>query len=98
MNTNNSMITTFHSKIFLQYVKWDPKEGVNVNNDVAQQAKVPGIHCYVVGLIPAVTPRYCTYKRKQKMLFGALKKDIGKGQGYGGQQDTLIWRGRFYIY
>jgi hypothetical protein len=24
--------------------------------------KVPGIHCYVAGSIPAVTPRYCTKK------------------------------------
>jgi hypothetical protein len=29
---------------------------------VAQWAKAPGIHCYVAGSIPAVTPRYCTKK------------------------------------
>jgi hypothetical protein len=29
---------------------------------VVQWAKAPGIHCYVAGLIPAVTPRYCTKK------------------------------------
>ncbi len=29
---------------------------------VAQWAKAPGIHCYVAGTIPAVTPRYCTKK------------------------------------
>jgi hypothetical protein len=42
---------------------------------VAQWAKAPGIHCYVAGSIPAVTPRYCPkkiekcsleHKRKQK--------------------------------
>ncbi len=27
---------------------------------VAQCAKAPGIHGYVVGPIPAVTPKYCT--------------------------------------
>ncbi len=26
---------------------------------VAQKANAPGIHCYVAGSIPAVTPRYC---------------------------------------
>jgi hypothetical protein len=41
---------------------------------VAQWAKAPGIHCYVAGWIPAVTPRYCTYKENRKMLFGAQKK------------------------
>jgi hypothetical protein len=39
---------------------------------VAQWAKAPGIHCYVAGSIPAVTPRYCT-KKNRKMLFGAQK-------------------------
>jgi hypothetical protein len=29
---------------------------------VAQYAKVLGIHCYIAGSIPAVTPRYCTNK------------------------------------
>ncbi len=29
---------------------------------VAQWAKAPGIHYYVAGSIPAVTPRYCTKK------------------------------------
>jgi hypothetical protein len=29
---------------------------------IAQWAKAPGIHYYVVGSIPAVTPRYCTKK------------------------------------
>ncbi len=32
---------------------------------VAQWAKAPGIHCYVAGSIPAVTPRYCTKKIKK---------------------------------
>jgi hypothetical protein len=39
---------------------------------VAQFAKAPGVHCYVAGSIPAVTPRYCT-KKREKMLFGAQK-------------------------
>ncbi len=29
---------------------------------VAQYAKVLGIHCYIAGSIPVVTPRYCTDK------------------------------------
>jgi DNA phosphorothioation-dependent restriction protein DptG len=29
---------------------------------VAQKADAPGIHCYVAGSIPAVTPRYCRKK------------------------------------
>ncbi len=29
---------------------------------VAQWAKAPGIHCYIAGSIPAVTPKYCTKK------------------------------------
>ncbi len=41
---------------------------------VAQWAKAPGIHCYVAGSIPAVTPRYVLYKDNIKMLFGAQKK------------------------
>ncbi len=44
---------------------------------VAQWAKAPGIHCYVVGSIPAVTLRYCT-KKQRKMLFGAQKKEKKK--------------------
>ncbi len=40
---------------------------------VAQWAKAPGIHCYVAGSIPAVTPRYCT--KKTKMLFRAQKNE-----------------------
>jgi hypothetical protein len=34
--------------------------------------KAPGIHCYVAGSIPAVTPRYST-KKIAKMLFRAQK-------------------------
>jgi hypothetical protein len=41
----------------------------------AQWTKAPGIHCYVAGSIPAVTPRYCTNKI-EKMLFGAKKKKM----------------------
>ncbi len=44
---------------------------------VAQWAKAPGIHCYVAGSIPAVTPRYCT-KKIEQMLFGAQKKQRKK--------------------
>jgi hypothetical protein len=29
---------------------------------VAQKANAPGIHCYVAGSNPAVTPRYCRKK------------------------------------
>jgi hypothetical protein len=29
---------------------------------VAQRVKAPGLHGYVAGSIPAVTPRYCTIK------------------------------------
>jgi hypothetical protein len=32
---------------------------------VAQLAKAPGIHGYVAGSIPAVTPRYCTIKNNK---------------------------------
>ncbi len=46
---------------------------------VAHWAKVPGIHYYVAGSIPAVTPRYCMYKENRKMLFGAQKN---KGKKY----------------
>jgi hypothetical protein len=45
---------------------------------VAQWAKAPGIHCYVAGSIPAVTPRYCTYKENRKMLFRAQKQQRKK--------------------
>ncbi len=45
-------------------------QGVTV---VAQWAKAPGIHCYVAGSIPAVTPRYCR-KKIEKMLCRAQKK------------------------
>jgi hypothetical protein len=34
---------------------------------VAQLAKAPGIHCYVAGSIPAVTPRYCTNKTENAL-------------------------------
>ncbi len=51
---------------------------------VAQWAKAPGIHYYVAGSIPAVTPRYCTeniekcsleHKKKQrkKKLIGTRR-------------------------
>jgi hypothetical protein len=43
---------------------------------VAQWAKVPGIHCYVAGLIPAVIPRYCT--KKIEKCSEEHKKNKGK--------------------
>ncbi len=43
---------------------------------VAQWAKAPGIHCYVAGSIPAVTPRYCTKKIEKCSL--KHKKNKGK--------------------
>jgi hypothetical protein len=41
---------------------------------VAQWAKVPGIHYYVAGSIPAVTPRYCTKKIEKCSLEHKKKK------------------------
>ncbi len=46
---------------------------------VAQWAKAPGIHCYVAGSIPAVTPRYCTKKIEKCSL--EHKKTKGKKYG-----------------
>jgi hypothetical protein len=43
---------------------------------VDQWAKAPGMHCYVVGSIPAVTPRYCTKKIEKCSL--EHKKNKGK--------------------
>jgi hypothetical protein len=44
---------------------------------VAQWAKAPGIHCYVAGSIPAVTPRYCT-EIIEKCSLERKKKNKGK--------------------
>ncbi len=44
---------------------------------VAQWAKAPGIHCYVAGLIPTVTPRYCT-KKIEKCSLEHKKKEKKK--------------------
>jgi hypothetical protein len=41
---------------------------------VAQWAKAPGIHCYVAGSIPAITPRYCTKKIEKCSLEHTKKK------------------------
>jgi hypothetical protein len=41
--------------------------------------KAPGIHCYVAGSIPAVTPRYCTKKIEKCSL--EHKKNKGKKTG-----------------
>jgi hypothetical protein len=38
--------------------------------------KAPGIHCYIAGSIPAVTPRYCTKKIEKCSL--EHKKNKGK--------------------
>jgi hypothetical protein len=45
---------------------------------VAQWAKAPGIHCYVAGSIPAVTPRYCTRKIEKCSLEHKKKTKGGK--------------------
>ncbi len=45
---------------------------------VAQWAKAPGIHSYVVGSIPAVTPRYCTKKIEKNSLWSTKKKQRKK--------------------
>jgi hypothetical protein len=57
---------------------------------VAQWAKAPGIHCYVAGSIPAITPRYCT-KKIEKMLFGAQKN---KGK----KNNRLTLHRRYFFY
>ncbi len=44
---------------------------------VVQWAKAPGIHCYVAGSIPAVTPRYCT-KKIEKCSLEHTKKQRKK--------------------
>ncbi len=41
---------------------------------VAQWAKAPGIHCYVAGSIPAVTPKYCTKEIEKCSLEHGKKK------------------------
>ncbi len=48
---------------------------------VAQCAKLPGIHGYVAGSIPAVKPRYCTVLIQQLMFFGGPKKKISRKSG-----------------
>ncbi len=47
----------------------------------AQQAKAPGIHCYVAGSIPAVTTRYCT-KKIENALWSTKKRYPGSTQTY----------------
>jgi hypothetical protein len=39
---------------------------------VAQWAKAPGIHCYVAGSIPAITPGYCYDIKKTIKKFSHL--------------------------
>ncbi len=41
---------------------------------VAQWHKTPGIHCYVVGSIPAVTPRYSSNKARNALWSTKKKK------------------------
>jgi hypothetical protein len=52
---------------------------------VAQWAKAPGIHCYVAGSIPAVTPRYCTKKSEKCSLEHTQKKGEKKNTDYHGR-------------
>jgi hypothetical protein len=54
-------LTNFLTKQFKIYIR---PFGLlrNTKTAVAQWAKTPGIHCYVAGSIPVVTPRYCTRK------------------------------------
>jgi hypothetical protein len=53
--------------------------------------KAPGIHCYVEGSIPAVTPKYRT-KKMEKMLFGAHEKNKGTIIGFYNNCQTLALR------
>ncbi len=41
--------------------------------------KAPGIHGYVAGSIPAVTPRYCT--TKTRIVLRSTKKRLKKDEG-----------------
>jgi hypothetical protein len=45
---------------------------------VAQWAEAPGIHCYVAGSIPAVTPRYCTKKIEKNAPWSTKKQKTKK--------------------
>jgi hypothetical protein len=45
---------------------------------VSQWAKAPGVHGYVAGSIPGVTPRYYIYYYN-KMFFRAPKQEEEKG-------------------
>jgi hypothetical protein len=59
---------------------------------VAQWAKAPGIHYFVGGSIPAVTPRYCTKKiekcslehQKNKGKKQSVTPPLPRGGGQGG--------------
>jgi hypothetical protein len=55
---------------------------------VAQWAKAPGIHCYIAGSIPAVTPRYCTNKIEKCSL--EHKKKTKEKNIY------IYWNGSIY--
>jgi hypothetical protein len=60
---------------------------------VAQLAKAPGIHCYVAGSIPAVTPRYCTKKIEKCSLEHKKTKEKKLMAVVGRLQETVaIWR------
>ncbi len=48
---------------------------------VAQWAKALGIHCYIAGSIPAVTPRYCTKKIEKCSLEHKKTKEKKMFQG-----------------
>jgi hypothetical protein len=55
---------------------------------VAQWLKTPGIHCYVAGPIPAVTPRYSTNKIRNALWSTKKKKKKKKLVGHRGQSGT----------
>jgi hypothetical protein len=68
----------------LTFSKIKQKISKCIMDHVSYQA--PGIHCYVAGSIPAVTPRYCTKKiekcslehkkTKEKKCIMELKRNI----------------------
>jgi hypothetical protein len=62
---------------------------------VAQWAKAPGIHCYVAGSIPAVTPRYCTKKIEKCSL--EHKKTKGKKMFYADCWPSLFFYNLIFL-
>jgi hypothetical protein len=81
----NVLFSILPSKKGMSYVTYPVRERVNSEvtvtvrvTVVAKWAKAPGIHCYVAGSIPAVTPRYCT-KKIEKCSLEHNKKKQRKG-------------------